>query len=190
VPFFEPLEPPKPRERRRQLRRDEYGRPTLTLPSYLAEPALIAESEEAAVIVQGIACYPDGFAFRLEAIKRYAPPEDDPPEEEPFGLWARPPENLARFGIGYSDGRRATLDRARFGHLGDDSADIAIVQQGGSGGAGHFFSDFWVQPLPPAGPVTFAVEWEAAGIPETLHTIEGQLFRDAAGRARPVFPDA
>ena len=45
-----------------------------------------------------------------------------------------------------------------------------------------------MQPLPPPGPVTFAVEWPAMGIEETLHEIEGQLFRDTAERARRIFP--
>lgn len=190
MPFFEEPEERKPRKRSRRLRRDEYGRPTLVLPSYLSEDVVLAVSDEAAVLMHGIACYPSGFSFDLEVTKRYAVREDEEEEDpEPFGLWARRSKDVARFGIEYSDGRRAMLDRDRFAvRGGGDSAPIAIVQGGGSGGGGHYLTELWVQPLPPAGPVTFAVEWTAVGIEETLHTVEGQVFRKAARRSKRVFP--
>jgi hypothetical protein len=189
LPFFEEPEATKARKGRRRLRRDEYGRPTLVLPRYLAEDAVLAVSDEAAVLMHGIACYPSGFAFELEVIKRYeVRPDEDEEDLEPFGLWARRPQHAARFGVQYSDGRRATLDQHSFpGRRGRADAPIAIVSGGGSGGGGHYSSELWVQPLPPAGPVIFAVEWTEAGIEETLHTIEGELFREAAKGAKRVF---
>lgn len=65
---------------------------------------------------------------------------------------------------------------------------IMITPEGGGGGGGHWQHDVWVQPLPPPGPVTFAVEWRTRGIEETLHEIEGEQFHEAAQRARRVFP--
>ena len=121
--------------------------------------------------------------------KRYEIADGEDEDIEPFGLWARRSKSVAKFGIEYSDGRRATLDRDHFpARRGGSKAQIAITQGGGGGGGGHYSTELWVQPLPPAGPVTFAIECITAGIEETLHTIEGQAFRDAARQATRVFP--
>lgn len=190
MPFFDERPPPKPRKRSRKLRRDEYGRPTLLLPGYLTDGAVLAVSDEAAVMIHGIACYPSGFAFELQVTSRYeVPPDEYARDLEPFGLWAHSRENPGQFGIEYSDGRRATLDRHGLARgRGRADAPVVILPGGGGGGGGHYASELWVQPLPPPGPVTFAVEWTEAGIEETLHTIDGQLFREAAKRATRVFP--
>ena len=55
--FFEERKAKSARKRRR-LRRDEEGRPTLVLPAYLPEDVVLAVSGEAAVVMHGIACYP------------------------------------------------------------------------------------------------------------------------------------
>jgi hypothetical protein len=44
-----------------------------------------------------------------------------------------------------------------------------------------------VWPLPPSGPVTFACQWPAFGIDETLRELEGDRFQQAAERAVPIF---
>jgi hypothetical protein len=190
VPFFDEPTPPERRKRSKRLRRDEHGRPTLMVPSYLSEDVVLAVSDEVAVLLHGIACYPSGFALTLETTRRYEVDDHEGDEDdEPFGLWGRRSKSLAKFGIEYSDGRRATLDRDPFApERGGAGARLAIMQGSGSGGGGHFSTELWVQPLPPTGPVTFAVEWATAGIGETLHTIDGQLFRDAAQHAKRVFP--
>ena len=190
MPFFDEPEPP-PRRQQRRLRRDEHGRPTLFVPGYLSEDVVLAVSDEVAVVMQGIACYPRGFAFELATTSRYEVPLDEEDQEDlhgAFGLW-RPRRPSARFGIEYSDGRRATLGE-NWSPMRSMPAkeQLSIEPGGGGGGAGHWAQELWVQPLPPAGPVTFAVEWPSRGIDETLHTIDGELFRQSADRARDVFP--
>jgi hypothetical protein len=192
--FFEErkVEPKPPR--RRRLRRDEFGRPTLIVPAYLVADVILAVSDEMAVVMHGIACYPRGFGFSLEATSRY---ELSYEEEEADGLrgafdiWGGNNENAGRFGIAYSDGRRATVDDRwapprRKGA--DKDRDITISPGGGGSGGGHWETELWVEPLPPRGPVTFAVEWQAKRIDETLHVLEGEQFREAAKRAKRVFP--
>jgi hypothetical protein len=192
MPFFDEPEPRKPRKRSRKLRRDEHQRPKLILPGYLGEDVVLATSDEAAVLMHGLACYPTGFAFTLQVTTRYEVSYDDDDEWdiEPFGLWGhrRPRENAGRFGIEYSDGRRVTLDRHRYARARSEDAPLVIAPGGGGGGGGNYSTEVWVEPLPPPGLVTFAVEWTATGIAETLHTIEGGLFREAAKRSKPVFP--
>ena len=143
--------------------------------------------------MHGIACYPRGFAFFLEATTRYEVTYEEDAEDvrATFELWSGATEKAARFGIAYSDGRRATYDDRwslprRSGA--DKDKEITISPGGGGSGGGHWTTELWVEPLPPRGPVTFAVEWAAKGIEETLHVIEGDEFREAAKRAKRVFP--
>jgi hypothetical protein len=191
MPFFDESET-RPRQQpksRRRFRRDEEGRPTLFVPAYLPTDEVIAVSDEVAVAMHGIACYPRGFAFSLETTTRYVESVEDEANEDmhgPFSFWAARVEGSARFGIEYSDGRRGTLDE-RWPRP-TKSREITIQLGGGGGGGGSWRADIWVQPLPPPGPVTFAVEWGRTGIPETLHTLDGELFREAAARAKRVFP--
>jgi hypothetical protein len=151
---------------------------------------ILALSDNVAVFVHGIACYAPGFAFMLEVTYKYEPPEDEEPRHHPFGLWGprRPPEGAGRFGVGYSDGRQATLDERRPPQPRGSKGPLTIMQGGGHGGRGHYASEIWVQPLPPPGPVTFAVEWPAEGIEETLQIIDGRRFREAAKRSKRIFP--
>lgn len=195
MPFFDEQPPRRSKPKRRRLRRDDdEERPTLWVPGYLAEDVVLAVSDQAAIVMHGVACYPRGFAFSLEAISRYEVTLDDETEEDmdspfPFALWRPSRSASGQFGIQYSDGRRATLGERRFMARGKRSNDaITITPGGGGGGSGHWRHDVWVQPLPPPGSVTFAVEWRTKGIEETLHEIEGERFREAAQRATRVFP--
>ena len=189
MPFFDDLSPRKKRRRRRRRRKDEYGRPTLLLPGYLPEACVLAATEDIAVVIHGIACYPSGFALRLEATSRWEDDHDDEDFFEPFDLPRGARSGGLRFGIEYADRRRGTLDEVRWAPRGGGpQSEILIMMDGGSSGGGHSSSDLFVEPLPPPGPVTFAVEWPAAKIEETLQTLDGELFQEAAGRATPLFP--
>jgi hypothetical protein len=188
--FFEERKAePKPR-RHRRLRRDEFGRPTLIVPAYLVADVVLAVSDEMAVLMHGIACYPRGFGFSLEATSRYELSYEEEEAENlrgAFQLWGGANENAGRFGIAYSDGRRATIDGRWWPRKGAKE-DLTISPGGGGSGGGHWTTELWVQPLPPRGPVTFAVEWQGKGIKETLHVLEGDDFSEAAKRAKRVFP--
>jgi hypothetical protein len=193
MPFFEKPDPKPQRQQRRRLRRDdEYSRPTLFVPTYLPEDVVLGLSEEAAVVMHGVACYPRGFAFSLETTSRYEVSYDDEDEEDahgPFRVWSGTRQPSAQFGIEYSDGRRATLAEGRRPLPREGRKDdITIWPGGGGSGGGHSTTDLWVRPLPPPGPVTFAVEWPSKGIDESLRQIDGRQFRDAAERATRVFP--
>jgi hypothetical protein len=63
--------------------------------------------------------------------------------------------------------------------------------QFGHGSAGGTVAEttFWLWPLPPSGPVTFACEWPKYGIPLTRHEFDGNLIRDAGQRATELWPE-
>lgn len=93
---------------------------------------------------------------------------------------------MLRFGIEFADGQRASNVGGR-GHSQGEPAGPVLWGMGGGGGGGRWHQDFWVWPLPPAGPLSFVCEWPAAGIALTRVEIDGQLLIDAAGRAREMF---
>lgn len=63
-----------------------------------------------------------------------------------------------------------------------------VMQMGGGGNESDSQVDLWLWPLPPAGPVTFALSWPARGIAETTAQIDGALLRATAAEAQQLWP--
>lgn len=187
VPFFEQRKPPTPKKPpSRRLRRDQGGAPTLVVPAYLTDAFVLARTTELAFVVGAFACSARGFSFDLTMTYRYEPSRDDEDDLSGGGPFDGPRVQRARFGIAYADGREAVLEGDWWSR---NRGELSIGPAGGgSGGAGSWSMGWWVEPLPCPGAVTFAVEWEPRGIPETTHEMDGQLFIDAAKRAENVFP--
>jgi hypothetical protein len=169
---------------------------------------LVARSHLAAVYLSSLVAYPTGFTLTINTLASSAD-TIGLDAFEPYHLQRRrrseggeiPPE-LLRFGVQYSDGRK----KATFGEwLGggisstmlafsgeddapDPSTQIVIESGGGRGGALDADQKYWIWPLPPPGPVTFACEWPELEIPETQVAMEGEVIRKAAGRAERVWP--
>ena len=192
--FFDPPPPPpKPPGRPWAGRRDAVIGRTVAL------NLLIGRSEKAAVWSPALTADADGFEFNVEL--RHDLDEDeltcaffDPYSPRP---WRPDPEGLdpglLRFGLQFSDGRRATnLDHhippRRPGEEAAPPERVALSAQSGGGGGGNWRQEFRVSPLPPAGPLAFVCEWPAAGIPETRSEIDSALIRTAAADAQPLWP--
>lgn len=50
--------------------------------------------------------------------------------------------------------------------------------------------DFWVWPTPPQGELLIGVEWTERGISETVTRLDASPLREAALRARPLWPSS
>ena len=203
MPFFERPErevQPQRSSFRRTREDPAFTRPTLVVPRYLASDLILAVGDERAIAMHGIACYPTGFAFQLQAVSRFEYERDGEAvyEDNPlarFHHYGRSslgeiPDSELRFGIEYSNGERFTtldLAPARRRESGLASNAPCMQPQGGSGRPGTWTQELWVWPLPPEGPVTFACEWPAYGIPETSRTLEGDRFRAAGEKAKLLF---
>ncbi len=155
-------------------------------------------------MVHGIACYPAGFAFLLEAVSRYESVLEDGGEADPG--WAagdlyasrgtgrfggRAPAGILKFGVAYSGvGKATTLEPRDAGWplTAGDGPGPHLFLGGGGGADGAWSYEIWVTPLPGEIPVILACEWAAQGIPETLVEVDGALITRAAAEARPVFP--
>jgi hypothetical protein len=148
------------------------------------------------VTVGEIAAYPTGFSFVLRTIpRRYSPRGWQgldavgmaPPHTSAGEL--RP--ELLRYGVEFPDGARATsLDFARQVHSTEEPPPAPTLwPHGSTTGGGRVRQEAWIWPLPPPGRITFGFEWPAAGVELARADMDAQLIRDAAARARVLWPD-
>ena len=208
MPFFdqdsEPFEmapTPEPRRRRWQ------GHPDDTLGVAVPIVALLARTDEIAIVVSGIFAYPAGFAFTLIAFNRWDPPRLpmellDGPSRFRHGAEKR---DLLQFGIAFSDGSKVTNEswrppsRLRGATTTYSSplptaksqrpSDSALVRRGGSGGGRVTNQGYWCEPLPPPGLIQFVCEWSARGIDECRFEFEADQLLESAKRASPLWAE-
>jgi len=89
-----------------------------------------------------------------------------------------------RFGVGFSDGRKATNLVGLGGYDHDDAPAGPMLTPGdGDGGGHHWTQRFWLLPLPPPGPLAFVAEWPALDLPLSRAEIDSATVIDAASRA-------
>jgi len=166
------------------------------LPGLVALELVLARTEKVAMCLPLISAYPSGLEVDLVTMASAASRDLDPYLFAPHRLALRrrtasesPPEDMLRFGVQFADGSKATNASGRLPDPARDPAPSPPVMhaEGGGGGTGGWRQRFWIWPLPPAGPLTFVVEWAAAGIPLTRHEIDAKLIRDAAQRAQVIF---
>ncbi len=170
--------------------------PSGVLPGAVALELVLARTERAAVAVTKVGAYPEGFDFEVLVLVNEGEAELDP---NVIGHPYRPgrgrrdeQREMLRFGIEFADGSRVTnLPGGRRrgpvpDHDGPPSGPV-MQQRGGGGGGGEWRQRFWVWPLPPSGPLAFACEWPAAGIPFTRVEVEAQRLIEAATRAQQIF---
>jgi hypothetical protein len=114
-----------------------------------------------------------------------------------MGLWhrrrgARDGQALAdvlRFGIQFSDGRKATnLDGAGRWDREQGPDGITLMRRGAQGGGQQWSERLWTCPLPPPGDVLFACEWPAQGVDLKTTAVDAELILAAATRARELWP--
>jgi hypothetical protein len=175
--------PPEPRYRMPPW----FGPPRGELAGVVAAELLIARTERVAVAVAGIRGFTTGFAFDLVTLSR-----DEDEQLDPF-LFGPPHHRGAagglRFGIEFSDGRRAT--GGDMPPTPADPGDGPVLHGGGGGGGGgRWRIDQWVWPLPPPGPVAFVCDWEEAGVPLSRAELDAEEILAASRRAQVVYDDS
>ena len=83
------------------------------------------------------------------------------------------PDEFLRFGVQFADGRKATsLDRPPYDPQSQEPGPPVLNQHGGGGGGSAWDIEYWVWPLPPAGPFAFVCAWPARGIAESRAEID------------------
>jgi hypothetical protein len=152
---------------------------------------VVARSDSAAVVLQGVVVYSNGFHLDIAVRVRDADPWIDVLGTRGGPPWARTdlPDTVLRLGLEMPDGRRATnLDRPTL-PLDSGPPELSFMVSGGGGGATWDFRA-WVWPLPPPAPFDLVCEWPGLGIPLTRHAIDGAAIRTAAALSVPLWePD-
>lgn len=168
------------------------------IPAGVGMTALVVAPDDAAVAVTGFEAYSTGFRFTLAVRLRRRQPQlaprglfelvDPHPHAGTVDL-----DQRVLLGLEYPDGRRAsTLDDGwpggASGPSGASGDHLVFVQNGGSGGETAVDLGYWVEPLPPDGPVAFVVRWPAVGATESRVELDGGAIRAAAAHSRTLWP--
>jgi hypothetical protein len=159
------------------------------IPGVVALGLVLARTERLAVYLPELLVYPAGVALRLLLVGRG--PLSPTIVTNP-GTW--------RFGVQFSDGRKATsygLGIAAPGAsatavdttIGEPPAPAPILRSRGlSGGAARWQVGYWLSPLPPAGDATLACEWPDLDVDLATAPLAALRVHDAARRARDLWP--
>ncbi|MCW3020324.1 MAG: hypothetical protein JWN10_2632, partial [Solirubrobacterales bacterium] len=189
--FFEP--PPKrdlPPEPRRYRTPEWMGPRENVAPAVAPLELVLVNTGEVAVFVTGALVYANGFEMTLTALFK-----EESELHDPIGMRSHrfrrgapdgeiPPEML-RFGIQFSDGRKATnVDGPPL--VGTDARPDGplLTSRGGSGGGQRWNQRLWAWPLPPRDELLFVCEWPAQAIELTTAALDAEAIRSAATRAR------
>lgn len=170
-----------------------YGPPIWTGPSELvlgtAFPInhLFAKTDELAVVLELLHAYPNGFTFTVAFQLRPPAPFD---AFHPHRLHE---VGIPRFGFEFSNGQRVG-DRTFPGMFDVPKDDNGIptqpvlIPQGGGGGSSRWAQNFWVWPLPSAGPMVVYFAWPHHGIEESKLVLDGAEIRAAGENAPDLWP--
>jgi hypothetical protein len=179
------------------------GPPWHYQPGIVHETRELGRSDLTVILLDGFQCFEHGFLLRLMVrindlgrqarLRTYAYLERAHGRDYLDERFA--PDGL-RWGIQYSDGRKATTqDESPYPDDGDiDNAKVHGPVIAGDSRPVIFMDswsrEFWVWPTPSEGLLHIAVEWPGRGIAETITTLDAGTLRAAALRARPLWPTA
>jgi hypothetical protein len=169
------------------------GPPHAVLPGIVPLGLVVARTEETVVAIAGLQVYPEGFGFTLNLRLRTVSIREERQFEHWFETFTLDDEDLRdeliRFGVQFADGRKATnLEQPRRDL--DEQPDGPVLNQFAAGGSTSSYDvEYWVWPLPPAGPLAFVCAWPARDIAETRTEIDAGRIHEAAGRAVTLWPE-
>jgi hypothetical protein len=191
VSFFEPIPTPTP-EPKPEARRHP---PWVTPPANelgVAVPfrLILAKTDTLALAVTDVVAYSTGFALSL-AFKLHHDAEDINPHQVAMqfrGDTMAGADERLRFGIGFSDGRKAT-NLGPFRPFGEPPL-ISLGMCGGGGGNGQGWAySYFVYPLPPPGPITLAIAWPSFDLPEDSVQFDAAPIIDASAQVEQFWED-
>lgn len=180
--FFDEMEPAPPPPPSYRLP-DWIGPPENVIPATVALDVVLARTSDVAVWVSDALVFPAGLSFCLNV--KYKGP-DRPRRDPPF---FGPNEETPRFGVELSDGRRVIAGLRRGEPWLVRPERPILHPRSGGGGGHHHRAELWLWPLPPAGDLTFVLEWPAQAIDETRVTVNADPIVAAAIRAEEMWPD-
>jgi hypothetical protein len=190
VSFFEipELDPPKPWRPGAPWKRAPEHELGVDLP--LGET--LVDRDDLRFMLMGAVAYSTGFTLWLQFLRRPGDLDDVFQSEMDVHVHAsQVTEKFLRFGVEFSDGRRATnLDEITRDRRAADSHPPAIYLSG----RGHCHGPLggltaWISPLPPQGSLGVLTEWPAVGLSLTRTEIQAEPIIEASRRSERFWDD-
>jgi hypothetical protein len=176
--FFDAPRPPTPPMPPPPRRPEWFGPPEGWLGGFVPVRLVMARTPELLVCLGRGEAFPTGVQLEMQVITRR-------PTHGSLSL--HDDDNDLRLGVAFDDGRKWQGGRREGAFSDNMPAGPILVPTGGGGSSNEWHQDLWLWPLPPAGPVTFALEWPREGIAETTVVIDGALFRAGADQAEQLW---
>jgi hypothetical protein len=156
--------------------------PENEIPVALPLNALLGRTDDAAVALTGLQVFSSGLTFDL-AVRVRSPLE--PGHRGLSDLVFDHGETSGRLllGVEFADGRRGSNV-----HGPGDPPDVVFHPGGGGGGQLSVDQSWWLNPLPPDGPVRFVFSCAALGIDENSNELDGSAIRRAADDVVTLWP--
>jgi len=170
-------------EQHRLHRHPQSGPPSDEVGMLALSSFLLARTPEVVVAVRGITAYSDGLHVAVAVI--FA--DQARAEDLAYSLqeYSRSPGRF-RIGLAFSDGRKATSGQRDAPDVEQQAAAqlklLASTQQDLM-----WNGEYWLWPLPPAGPLLVGCRWPDRGISETLVQIDPAPLLSAAAGSRSVW---
>jgi hypothetical protein len=163
------------------------GPPYTVLGEPLAGHTVVARAEALVIAVDRLVAYPTGFEFGI-TVRTHDVPVSGSFDEVRRRAWsgssAFPGESL-QVGVVFADGRRSFFENFPSNRMG--TGDLRLVPMGGGGTQNRIDQRFWVEPLPPPGPLGVVVQWDGRGLPETRADLDAGAIVAAASRAETLW---
>ena len=159
--------------------------PENEVPVALPMNTVLARTDDIALSLVSLQVYSTGLSFDLIVRVRPAAAGRLPVREAFWGRghpFAHEPGGFL-VGVELADGRRATSIEMR-----DPGSEIVFTERESSWGDTGGKQSWWLNPLPPEGPVRFVVRCSEMGIPETSTELDGSAIRAAAAGVVTLWP--
>lgn len=163
--------------------------PDNELPVPLAVSAVLGEADGVVVYLSGLRVYSNGVAFTLESRTSPDRAGDEPSSLYVGGFGPGWVADNPLLGVEYADGRRGFYLGTHGGETAGDDGTLSLRSGRGSGGGdGTSYSEMFLAPLPPGGPVRIICAWPSKGVEETATRLDGDQIVEAAGGVRELWP--
>lgn len=188
VSFFDDVpEPPPLPEPSIPDRKAWMGAPSGWVGGWVPWHIVIAHTPRLYAVITEVAAFPTGVEFALATRTHPEAMADEADFFGPMGMtFMRGDAGGPRLGIGFADGRKAVLGAMRPWSENDPDAPV-LMPGGGGGGGSEYRMNFWLWPLPPAGPLRIVTAWEEMGLDEHTVVLDAEDLVAAAGRAEKLW---
>lgn len=170
-------------EQHRLHRHPQSGPPADEVGMLALSSFVLARTPEVVVAVRGMTSYSDGLHVAVVVI--FA--DHARAEDLAYSLqeYSRSPGRF-RVGLAFSDGRKATSGQRDAPDV-EEHANVQLKLLTSSQQGLQWTGEYWLWPLPSAGPLIVGCRWPDRGIPETLVQIDPAPLLTAAASSRSVW---